>query len=35
MVVMSVIGIVLTGCATMGHLQTPSGRTEVFIEGGA
>ena len=24
---------VLTGCATMGHLQTPSGRPEVFIEG--
>jgi hypothetical protein len=24
---------VLTGCATVGHLQTPSGRPEVFIEG--
>ena len=36
MVIMSIIGIagiVLTGCATMGHLQTPSGRPEVFIEG--
>jgi hypothetical protein len=30
---MIVFSIVLTGCATMGHLQTPSGRPEVFIEG--
>ena len=31
MVMVSVV--VLTGCATMWHLQTPSGRPEVFIEG--
>ncbi len=27
------VSIALTGCATMGHLQTPSGRPEVFIDG--
>ena len=25
--------IMVSGCATVGHLQTPSGRPEVFIEG--
>lgn len=33
MSVIGIAGIVLTGCATVGHLQTPSGRPEVFIEG--
>ena len=27
------LGLFLSGCATVGHLKTPSGRPEVFIEG--
>jgi len=33
MSIICAVSIGLTGCATTGHLQTPSGRPEVFIEG--
>ncbi len=31
--VIAILSSILGGCATVGHLQTPSGRPEVFIDG--
>lgn len=32
-IILLMLGLFLSGCATVGHLATPTGRPEVFIEG--